>query len=512
MRSTHGRLFDKRQKGELDEEVLAISGQLLQKNPDVYTFWNIRRQALILISQKIATENGDDEAKRDERLAALYKEEMILTEACIQENPKSYGAWLQRGWVLERTPKPEYQFELKLCNLALRLDERNFHCWDHRRIVCRFANIPLEDELKFSDEKVNDNFSNYSAWHYRSSLLARTHPDPDGRLPMDEATLAKELGLATNAFYTDPEDQSAWFYTSWLFDDQHAFAEGPVPVWVTVDRKKSTILLVMSGAVEAKTVGDMIATDADGEWIPADSQAQSSQVWLFKSSSLGPATKVTLSYKALDVQVEDEWTDLDTIRALLAPANPEGSLKTALEKMLASCQELATVEPHNKWPTFIATLCMRRLEAQANHDQILSNLEKKLPKLDPKRAGMYADLANNIKVNRFLVDALAENSRVPDTLRMIRKALITRPPPPRLTWSTPLLISLKDAGSIPAEGGPSPNQGAHPSVGRGIGSSYAANIPATGRPILYQSHQPWPSVASRQRARGAEPATLRDKR
>uniref|UniRef100_A0A914V557 Neurotransmitter-gated ion-channel ligand-binding domain-containing protein n=1 Tax=Plectus sambesii TaxID=2011161 RepID=A0A914V557_9BILA len=47
-------------------------------------------------------------------------------------------------------------------------------------------------------------------------------------------------------------------------------------------------------------------------------------------------------------------------------------------------------------------------------------------------------------------------------------------------WSTPLLISLKEAGSIPAEGGPSPSQGAHPSVGRGIGSGYAANIPATG--------------------------------
>jgi geranylgeranyl transferase type-2 subunit alpha len=78
--------------------------------------------------------------------------------------------------------------------------------------------------FRFSDEKVNENFSNYSAWHYRSSLLARTHPDPEGRLPMDEATLAKELDLATNAFYTDPEDQSAWFYTSWLFNDQHAFA------------------------------------------------------------------------------------------------------------------------------------------------------------------------------------------------------------------------------------------------------------------------------------------------
>uniref|UniRef100_A0A914XDI8 Uncharacterized protein n=1 Tax=Plectus sambesii TaxID=2011161 RepID=A0A914XDI8_9BILA len=38
------------------------------------------------------------------------------------------------------------------------------------------------------------------------------------------------------------------------------------------------------------------------------------------------------------------------------------------------------------------------------------------------------------------------------------------------------LTSLEDAGSIPAEGGPSPNQSVHPSVGRGIGSSYAAVV------------------------------------
>uniref|UniRef100_A0A914WLP8 Uncharacterized protein n=1 Tax=Plectus sambesii TaxID=2011161 RepID=A0A914WLP8_9BILA len=41
---------------------------------------------------------------------------------------------------------------------------------------------------------------------------------------------------------------------------------------------------------------------------------------------------------------------------------------------------------------------------------------------------------------------------------------------------------------------------------------YRRQALATGRPILYQSHQPWPNVASRQRARGADPATLRDNR
>uniref|UniRef100_A0A914RXA1 Geranylgeranyl transferase type-2 subunit alpha n=1 Tax=Parascaris equorum TaxID=6256 RepID=A0A914RXA1_PAREQ len=40
------RVFDKRAKGELDEEMLQLTATLLAKNPDAYTFWNIRRATI----------------------------------------------------------------------------------------------------------------------------------------------------------------------------------------------------------------------------------------------------------------------------------------------------------------------------------------------------------------------------------------------------------------------------------------------------------------------------------
>ncbi len=85
-------------------------------------------------------------------------------------------------------------------------------------------------------------------------------------------------------------------------------------------------------------------------------QTKSAQVWTFKSDLMGPATKVTLNTKAVDVPIEEDWADLDAIRALLEPTNPEGSLKTALEKMLASCQELATMESKNKVRYYFTTV------------------------------------------------------------------------------------------------------------------------------------------------------------
>ena len=187
-----------------DEASLAATEKVLGINCELTTLWNFRREIL----RAILPEGGAD-ARR-----AACEREFKLTQECLGINPKSYPVWHHREWVMvwgECTW--QHAIDLKLTAKLLALDERNFHCWTYRRFVAKVAGVPAEAELKFTSDKVNSNFSNYSAWHYRSKLLPRIHAAGAETL---EPTLKEELQLLRSAFYISPEDQSAWFYHRWL--------------------------------------------------------------------------------------------------------------------------------------------------------------------------------------------------------------------------------------------------------------------------------------------------------
>ena len=238
-------VFRRRREKLYDQKSLMLCAKLLELNCELYSLWNYRKEYLEP-KLKAAGEQEEQEAK------VLARDELKLVEVALQKNPKSYAAWQHRKWIISHKKLVDLDQELHLCNLLLSVDERNFHCWSYRRFVVKLSQTDPEDELDFTTEKILQNFSNYSSWHYRSALLPavnevttleelmKVQKETDGdknktekeldssssssslrqsavhqaRLPLH--VLQEEFKLVKEAFYTEPEDQSSWLYHRWL--------------------------------------------------------------------------------------------------------------------------------------------------------------------------------------------------------------------------------------------------------------------------------------------------------
>ena len=73
-----------------------------------------------------------------------------------------------------------------------------------------------KDELNYTTKMINENLSNFSAWHNRSQLIPRLLSERHADHVARRAMLDSELELITRALYTDPYDQSLWFYHQFL--------------------------------------------------------------------------------------------------------------------------------------------------------------------------------------------------------------------------------------------------------------------------------------------------------
>ena len=281
----------RRREKVYDATSLAVTARLLEINPEVLTAWNFRREALELAGRAPAGEAGDEtsagrETRRDlasattpsPPFAPRLEDELALTERCLRKHPKSYAAWHHRKWCVTRLARDSnapsssvlsssavaslLATELAMSQTLLDLDDRNFHGWGYRRFVAallrargvsppRAEGDGAEDnddrdgrkasaleELRYSEAKIERNFSNYSAWHHRAEHLPRAFEENeaaraarDGIQPgreekagarektssrVPDPVLAREYAFVRQAFFTEPEDQAGWMYHRWL--------------------------------------------------------------------------------------------------------------------------------------------------------------------------------------------------------------------------------------------------------------------------------------------------------
>lgn len=215
-----------------DPGVLSLTAEVLSRNPEHYTAWNVRRRCLTCgsfsrpspasspsepsatssppsavssSSPSAATQqdpssqppppSGPSCTKPDPTAAAaaattdpekVLRSEFQFTFPLIRANPKSYWIWNYRLWLLQQAirllPVPVarriWEEELGLVGMMLNKDQRNFHAWGYRRHLVSNLESPalagtsmVEAEFAYTQQKITSGLSNFSAWHYRGRLI-----------------------------------------------------------------------------------------------------------------------------------------------------------------------------------------------------------------------------------------------------------------------------------------------------------------------------------------------------
>ncbi|CAG8587141.1 16044_t:CDS:10 [Acaulospora morrowiae] len=300
--------FAKKTNSEYDVEAFNITTKILSQNPDFYTIWNFRRTILLNTMLK--------DCSAEEKQQELSSELLFLQEV-FRLNPKSYWIFNHRRWCLETMPTPDWQGELTLVGRILDMDSRNFHAWDYRRyVISKLSSTEAGDteirknEFDFTTTKINQNFSNYSAWHQRSKLLPRLIKEKHLNDQERKKMIDREFELVKSAFYTDPDDQSAWLYHWWLIgrEIRHLSILGAY-----YNPKKAQIILSFDDEIGMLTPFRVLykyenSTNViKGDWRSVDGEISNEDrmygfVWVFTFSG-----EEMVNFSELVVTVKPEW-------------------------------------------------------------------------------------------------------------------------------------------------------------------------------------------------------------
>ncbi|KAI1293735.1 Geranylgeranyl transferase type-2 subunit alpha [Halotydeus destructor] len=385
-------VFAKRKEEAFDDEAFGISAKLLSANPDVYTLWNYRRE--IILHRKPDALADDNSAT--EVFQKLCDAELELTIVCLKRNVKSYNAWHQRAWIIGVSPKPDLKQEIVLCNQFLDLDERNFHCWDYRRFVCQQANVSVSDELDYTLKKIKQNFSNFSSWFYRSSLFTEAC-DKGLVTSFSKDKWDDEYNLVENAVFTDPTDQSAWFYHKWL--SSISFGND-----MNSNKKKSRALPMLTKFIIDKTKLKMVlfldrvtrnlpleVLNENGKSLSETFKPMNevfSDIWYANLPCDLKALKITSCENEVNINLEDVMKQIVVYKSNI-PAR-SGSKYSLKSENIESLKCLLQMEPENKWINSAVSL----VESVDQLDTV-----NKLIELDPLRRKFYLDQRSKLLID-----------------------------------------------------------------------------------------------------------------
>ncbi|KAH7725444.1 Protein M57.2 [Aphelenchoides avenae] len=315
-------------------------------------------------------------------------------------NPKSYSTWHHRFWAFENHPAPNLQKELGLCEKALMMDCRNFHCWDHRRSVAKLAKLTDEDELAFSDK------------------LQRKPPSKEG-------CLDEEMKKIMNVCCVNSEDQTAWTYSRWLQEAACDHDQAPVTVLSATNLTADLYQIVLSRAVGINDVRELVKPQSEATLQPVSlmraprEDYQSAYTWLVQVSHAQDGIHVRSNNDAgewTSVTIEKPYVDKAAIAKIYSaePLCNSPKAREALHELANLCKELMQMEEEQDNPSEVISLSRTLLflegPSKQTVDTILAHFET-IKRLDPYRKNMYDELADRLRVTAALHERGDETKR-----------------------------------------------------------------------------------------------------
>ncbi|MCJ1350059.1 MAG: Rab geranylgeranyltransferase [Icmadophila ericetorum] len=314
-------------------EVLGLTSELLKTNPEYYTIWNHRRRILqhqfALVGGRGSSLGGDGNTAitRDDNTENLITKDLQFLVPLLLKFPKCYWMWNHRLWLLRVTSgllpqtiaRKFWSEELVLVSKMLSRDNRNFHGWGYRRhVVTTLESAALNpdakgismarEEFDYTTRMITTKMSNFSAWHSRSKLIPKLLDEAAAGDEERRKLLDKEIAWIQEALFTDPYDQSLWFYHQYLmctFDTELA-SQTMAPNITPNERLK-----YISNEIEV--VLEILEGDQDCKWI-YQSLLQLSTIYKRLSgnwpSQASDREKWMVGLQRLDALRKGRWTEL----------------------------------------------------------------------------------------------------------------------------------------------------------------------------------------------------------
>lgn len=137
-------VLSKRAARLYDKETLALAAKLLEQNPELYTVWNYRREAL-----HNQLKVGASAAPIDN----LHCASTMRAAVSSTTETASVSSWWKAFICLQGADGPEAARkvaaqELQLTQAALTRNPKSYSSWHYRKLITEQQLLPLEDELQ----------------------------------------------------------------------------------------------------------------------------------------------------------------------------------------------------------------------------------------------------------------------------------------------------------------------------------------------------------------------------